>query len=147
MRSTRSPDVARALSRLRHVQETGELRELCVDHNVKLLTQFGSSISSPLASSSDSPGDIDIAYFFEGFSSGFDHLLLIDAFTVLVESDAVDYMDGSKAGDVAFYAALMGGRVLFEKEPGLFDEMRLLSRRRFHDSQWYRRTRVRSELS
>lgn len=135
--------VRRALTNVQSAVTSGALARVCSAHNIRVVTQFGSSVSSPIHNAAASPGDVDIAYLLPHESSGMQHLLAIDALAALFDSDAVDIMDLQEANDVAFYSALMGGKHLFESGPGVFSELQIYAMRRYHDTQWYRDARRR----
>lgn len=110
--------------------ESGELAALCRDHDVALLTVFGSVLRD------DDPGDLDVAVRF--CTRQPDVLALLDELARRTGGDHVDLMVLNDAGPVARERALVGCRVLHQSQPGEFANAQIAAIMERLDTAWLR---------
>ena len=120
--------VAEQLATLEAAVASRVLDQLCRDHRVELLVQFGSSVRA------EDPGDIDLAVAFEHDSEA-DLLVFMDALADLLPGDHLDVMDLDHAGPVARHRALTDCRVIFARIPAAFFERQIFAINHYIETQ------------
>lgn len=122
-----------ALATLRDLADRGELDHFCEERGIRLLVAFGSVADRQRAE----PGDLDLAVLIE---DGVPLVAVVNAFTSLLGTDAVDVVDVRRADPVLRHRALVGAVVpLYECERGLFAEEQIAAMLTYMDTAWLRR--------
>lgn len=121
--------------RLHADRDNGALEALCAEHDVDLLTLFGSARTRP-----DTAGDVDVAFSFLGGAKG-DELDVINALLHRY-GDVIDVMALDRAGAVASYSALCLGDVLVETTPDKFATRQIAAFQRYVDEGRYTDLRI-----
>jgi len=104
------------------------LLPLCGDKGLQLILLFGSAVSGKIHARSD----IDLAFLFEKPA---DILALTNRVIRLLHTDNVDVVDLRRASPLLKFSAVKSGMLLYEKEPGLFNEFYSLAFRRYVDTK------------
>jgi predicted nucleotidyltransferase len=125
------------LDELRRLHEAGGLAATCRELGIRLLVVFGSATDDEV----EEPQDLDLAVLLE---PGRDIVSVVAAMMSWLGSDAIDVLDLSRADVVARYEALAGGDLLYEQEPGTFDELEIAAVLRMADTKWLRDLRLRA---
>ncbi|MEE9614977.1 MAG: nucleotidyltransferase domain-containing protein [Thermodesulfobacteriota bacterium] len=98
------------------------------EKGLKLVLVFGSVVSGKVHKRSD----IDLAFLFDDRP---DMLELTNRVIRLLKTDRVDVVDLGRANPLLKFLAARGGRVLYERSPGLFSEFYSLAFRRYVDTK------------
>ena len=125
--------VAEGLSRLQASADDGRLDMLCEEHGVRVLTVFGSAVSS-----ASSARDLDVAVAYRTGESR-DDVKLIDALLALSGIDEVDLLVLDGASPTARRNALVGVIPLYEASPGDYARLQVSAMLEFMDTAWLRR--------
>lgn len=104
------------------------LLPLCGDNGLQLILLFGSVVTGAVHKKSD----IDLAFLFDKPA---DILALTNRVIRLLHTDNVDVVDLRRANPLLKYSAVKSGMLLYEKEPGLFNEFYSLAFRRYVDTK------------
>ncbi len=104
------------------------LLPLCGDKGLKLVLLFGSVVTGAVHKKSD----IDLAFLFDKPA---DILALTNRVIRLLHTDTVDVVDLRRASPLLKFSAVKSGMLLYEKEPGLFNEFYSLAFRRYVDTK------------
>lgn len=104
------------------------LSSLYDDKGLQLILLFGSVVTGTMHTQSD----IDIAFLFDEPA---DILALTNRVIRLLHTDNVDVVDLRRANPLLKFAAVKSGLLLYEKEPGLFNEFYSLAFRRYVDTK------------
>lgn len=117
MKKTISIDKVR--ERLGHVLE---------DKDLKLVLLFGSAVSGKIHKLSD----IDLAFLFD---SPVNILELTNKVIRLLHTDAIDVVDLRSASPLLKFSVAKNGLLIYEKEPGMFNEFYSLAFRMYVDTK------------
>lgn len=101
---------------------------LCGDKGLRLILLFGLAVSGKIHARSD----IDLAFLFDKPA---DILALTNRVIRLLHTDTVDVVDLRRASPLLKFSAVKSGMLLYEKEPGLFNEFYSLAFRRYVDTK------------
>lgn len=104
------------------------LLPLCGDKGLQLILLFGSAVSGKIHARSD----IDLAFLFD---KPVDILALTNRVIRLLHTDNVDVVDLRRASPLLKFAAVKSGMLLYEREPGMFNEFYSLAFRRYVDTK------------
>lgn len=104
------------------------LSPLFHDEGLKLVLLFGSAVSGKIHKKSD----IDLAFLFD---KAVDILTLTNRVIKLLHTDNVDVVDLKRASPLLKFSAVKSGMILYEKEPGMFNEFYSLAFRRYIDTK------------
>jgi predicted nucleotidyltransferase len=107
-------EVRSALAKLRQMSDD-ELDRVCRDHQVRVLTVFGSAIDDERPR----PADLDLGVVFEPGSSH-DVLGLLEALVSRLGTERIDILDAGRASETARMRAIGEGEPLYESEPTAF---------------------------
>src|SRR3972149_7389299 len=111
------------------------LSPLFNDEDLRIVLLFGSAVSGKTHKKSDT----DLAFLFDKPA---DILALTNRVIRLLHTDNVDVIDLRRANPLVKFAAVKSGMLLYEKEPGLFNEFYSLAFRRYVDTKKLRDTQV-----
>lgn len=126
-------DPREALATLRDLADRGQLDPFCEDLGIRLLVAFGSATDARQPEA----GDLDLAVLIEERGS---LVAVVNAFTALLGTDAVDVVDLRRADPVLRHRALVGPiEPLYEHERGLFAEEQIAAMLTYMDTAWLRR--------
>ena len=104
---------------------------------LRLALLFGSAASGKAHKRSD----IDLAFLFD---KPIDILALTNEVIRLLRTDNVDVIDLRRASPLLKFAAARGGKLLYEKAPGIFNEFCSLAFRMYLDTEKLRNARTKS---
>lgn len=121
------------LDRLRAAARSGELRTLCQQWHINLLTVFGSA-----GRGEPDPHDLDIGVQTE-HGVDFDLFGFVTEVIDLVESEHVDVVHLNVAGPLLRERALVGSIILHEREPGTWARASTAAVMERLDTDWLRR--------
>jgi len=117
------------------VEELGEkLVPVFRDKGLRLLLLFGSSISG----NTHKRSDIDLAFLFDKPA---DMLDLTNMVIKTLHTDKVDVVDLKRASPLLRYSVVKSGRLLYERDKGLFSDFYSLTFRMYVDSKKLRDAR------
>lgn len=122
-----------ALERLRAAVDSGELRTLCQQRHVTLLTVFGSA-----GRGEPDPQDLDIAVLTE-HGADFDLFGFITDLIDLVGLERLDVVHLNAAGPLLRERALVGSLILHEGRPGTWARASTAAVMERMDTDWLRR--------
>ena len=106
----------------------GRLKPLFAHRDLRLILLFGSAASGRTHKKSD----LDIAFLFDG---PVDILDLTNTVAGLLRNDAVDVIDLRRASPLLKFSAVKNGMLLYEREPGMFNEFYSLAFRMYADTK------------
>ncbi|MDO8140342.1 MAG: nucleotidyltransferase domain-containing protein [Candidatus Brocadiales bacterium] len=98
------------------------------DEGLRLVLLFGSTATGNVHKKSD----IDLAFLFD---KPVDILALTNKIIRLLHTDNVDVVDLRRASPLLKYSAVKGGKPIYEKEPGIFNEFYSLAFRMYADTK------------
>jgi predicted nucleotidyltransferase len=98
------------------------------DEGLKLVLLFGSAVLGKIHKQSD----IDLAFLFD---KPVDILSLTNRVIRLLHADNVDVVDLRRAGPLLKFSVVKNGRLLYERQPGMFNEFYSLAFRMYVDSK------------
>lgn len=104
------------------------LSPLFYAEGLRLVLLFGSAVSGKIHKKSD----IDLAFLFDKVV---DILTLTNRVIKLLHTDNVDVVDLKRASPLLKFSAVKSGMILYEKEPGMFNEFYSLAFRRYIDTK------------
>lgn len=120
------------MDRSRKIISIDEIKERLApvfkNKGLKLVMVFGSVVTGKTHKRSD----IDLAFFFE---NRVDILDLTNRVIRLLKTDNVDVVDLGRASPLLKFSAARYGKVLYEREPGLFSAFYSLAFRRYVDTK------------
>lgn len=119
-----------AMQTLEQLRSDSGLEALCAQLGIDLLVVFGSAVREP-----EIANDIDLAYWGDGSSSVVD---VINEFTDRF-GEQLDILELRRAGTIARFEALARGRILVERQPGLFADLQMAAFGEFEDTRELRR--------
>lgn len=122
-----------ALQRLWRAADSGELRTLCQQRHVSLLTVFGSA-----GRGEPDPRDLDIAVLTE-HGADFDLFGFITDMIDMVGLERLDVVHLNAAGPLLRERALIGSIILHENEPGIWARASTTAVMERMDTDWLRR--------
>ncbi len=98
------------------------------EEGLRLVILFGSVVSDRIHKKSD----IDLAFLFD---KPVDILELTNTVIRLLHTNSVDVIDLRRASPLLKFSAVEKGRVLYEREPGMFNEFSSLAFRMYVDTK------------
>jgi predicted nucleotidyltransferase len=104
------------------------LTPLFKDEGLKLVLLFGSAVLGKVHKKSD----IDLAFLFD---KPVDILSLTNRVIRLLHADNIDVVDLMRAGPLLKFSVVKNGRLLYERQPGMFNEFYSLAFRMYVDSK------------
>ncbi|MFN3533053.1 MAG: type VII toxin-antitoxin system MntA family adenylyltransferase antitoxin [Candidatus Brocadia sp.] len=104
------------------------LSPLFHDEGLRLVLLFGSAVSGKMHKKSD----IDLAFLFD---KPVDILALTNNVISLLHTDNVDVIDLKRTSPLLRYASVKNGMLLYEREPGMFNEFYSLAFRQYVDTK------------
>ncbi|OOP56635.1 MAG: hypothetical protein AYP45_07980 [Candidatus Brocadia carolinensis] len=104
------------------------LTPLFQDEGLRLVLLFGSAVSGKMHKKSD----IDLAFLFD---NPVDMLTLTNRVIRLLHADNVDVVDLKRASPLLKFSAVKSGMLLYEREPGMFNEFYSLAFRIYVDTK------------
>ena len=104
------------------------LSPLFNDEGLRLVLLFGSAVSGKIHKKSD----IDLAFLFD---KPVDILALTNRVIRLLHADNVDVVDLKRASPLLKFSAVKSGMLLYEREPGMFNEFYSLAFRMYIDTK------------
>ncbi|GAN35373.1 MAG: nucleotidyltransferase domain-containing protein [Candidatus Brocadia sp. AMX2] len=104
------------------------LSPLFHDEGLRLVLLFGSAVSGKIHKKSD----IDLAFLFD---KPVDILTLTNRVIRLLHTDNVDVIDLKRASPLLKFSAVKSGMLLYEREPGMFNEFYSLAFRMYVDTK------------
>lgn len=117
------------------VEEISEkLSSLFADENLRLVLLFGSAASGKTHAESD----VDLGFL---FNEPADILSLTNLVIRLLRTDKVDVVDLRRAGPLLGMSAIRTGKVLYERNPGMYGEFCSLAFRMYADTKKFRQAR------
>lgn len=105
-----------------------KLSPLFEEPGLRMTILFGSAVSGNLHTHSD----IDLAFLFDG---PVDILDLTNKVIRLLRTDSVDVVDLKRATPLLKFSAIKPRKVLYEREPGIFNEFASLAFREYIDTK------------
>lgn len=104
------------------------LSPLFNDEGLRLIVLFGSAVSGKMHKKSD----IDLAFLFD---KPVDILALTNRVIRLLHTDNIDVVDLRRASPLLKFSAVKSGMLLYEREPGMFNEFYSLAFRMYVDTR------------
>jgi predicted nucleotidyltransferase len=98
------------------------------DEGLKLVLLFGSAVLGKIHKQSD----IDLAFLFD---KPVDILSLTNRVIRLLHADNIDVVDLRRASPLLKFSVVKNGRLLYERQPGMFNEFYSLAFRMYVDSK------------
>ncbi len=98
------------------------------DEGLKLVLLFGSAVLGKVHKQSD----IDLAFLFD---KPVDILSLTNRVIRLLHADNIDVVDLRRASPLLKFSVVKNGRLLYERQPGMFNEFYSLAFRMYVDSK------------
>jgi predicted nucleotidyltransferase len=129
-------DIGAALGRLVAAADDGRLAAVCAQHDVQLVTVFGSAVRDPGAAH-----DLDVAVLF-GRRGPLAPLQVVDALFDLTGTEAIDLLVLDDAEPAARFNGLVGAVPLFEDEPGRWARTQMAAAGEVFDTEWMRRAEL-----
>lgn len=105
-----------------------KLNPLLKDKGLQLVLLFGSAVTGKMHKQSD----IDLAFFFD---KPIDILTLTNKVIRLLNTDNIDVIDLRRASPLLKFSIVKNGRLIYEKEQGIFNEFYSLAFRRYIDTK------------
>ena len=105
------------------------------DKRLCLVLLFGSAVSGKVHKKSD----IDLAFLFD---KPVDILMLTNKIIRLLHTDNVDVVDMKRASPLLKYSVVKSGKLLYEREQGIFNEFYSLAFRMYVDTKKLRDART-----
>lgn len=128
--------IAAALDRLVGAADDGRLAELCREHDVRLVSVFGSAVRDP-----GRAHDLDVAVLF-GQRATEAPLRVLEGLVALAGTELVDLMVLDDATPVARFNALVGALPLHQTEEGLWARTQMAAAGEVFDTEWMRRAEL-----
>lgn len=104
------------------------LSPICGDKGLQLILLFGSVVTGKVNKKSD----IDLAFLFD---KPVDILALTNSVIRLLHTDNVDVVDLRRASPLLKFSAVKSGMLLYEREPGMYNEFYSLAFRMYVDTR------------
>lgn len=105
-----------------------KLNPLFKDKGLQLVLLFGSAVTGKMHKQSD----IDLAFLFD---KPVDILTLTNKVIRLLNTDNIDVIDLRRASPLLKFSIVKNGRLIYEKEQGIFNEFYSLAFRRYIDTK------------
>lgn len=105
-----------------------KLSPIFTDEGLRLILLFGSIITGKVHGKSD----IDLAFL---FNKSVNILTLTNRIIRLLHTDNIDVVDLRRASPLLRFSAVKSGMLLYEREPGMFNEFYSLSFRMYVDTR------------